>query len=65
MRTKKNTYNYRLLAIWEKKSEEEKVHDKEFEKKIKKNLDRVLERIRATEKNGMVYVNGFGRVKSF
>lgn len=65
MRTKKNSYSYRLLAIWEQKNEEEKVHDKEFEEKLKKKSEEILKRIRSTEKDWKVFVNGLGRVKSF
>lgn len=65
MRTKKNSYSYRLLAIWEQKNEEEKVHDKEFAKKLKKKSEEILKRIRSTEKDWKVFVNGLGRVKSF
>ena len=65
MRTNKKKYSYRLLAIWEQKNEEEKIHDKEFEKKLKKKSEEILKRIRSTEKNWKVFVNGLGRVKSF
>jgi len=58
-------YNYRLLSIGEKKTEEEKKIDKEREKNLKKKMSKVLERIRKTEINGKVYVDGLGRVKSF
>ena len=65
MRTKKNTYSYRLLAIWEQKNEEEKMHDEEFKEKLKKKSEEILKRIRGTEKNWKVFVNGLGRVKLF
>ena len=65
MRTKKNTYSYRLLAIWEQKNEEEKMHDEEFKEKLKQKSEEILKRIRGTEKNWKVFVNGLGRVKSF
>ena len=58
-------YNYRLLSIGEIKTEEEKKIDKEREKNLKKKMSKVLERIRKTEINGKVYVDGLGRVKSF
>ena len=58
-------YNYRLLSIGEKKTEEEKKIDEEREKNLKKKMSKVLERIRKTEVNGKVYVDGLGRVKSF
>lgn len=58
-------YNYRLLSIGEIKTEEEKKIDKEREKNLKKKMSKVLERIRKTEVNGKVYVDGLGRVKSF
>lgn len=58
-------YNYRLLSIGEIKTEEEKKIDKEREKNLKKKMSKVLERIRKTEINGKVYVEGLGRVKSF
>lgn len=58
-------YNYRLLSIGEIKTEEEKKIDKEREKNLKKKMSKVLERIRKTEVNGKVYVEGLGRVKSF
>lgn len=58
-------YNYRLLSIGEIKTEEEKKIDKEREKNLKKKMSKVLERIRKTEVNGKIYVEGLGRVKSF
>ena len=58
-------YNYRLLSIGEKKTEEEKKIDEEREKNLKKRMSKVLDRIRKTEVNGKVYVEGLGRVKSF
>ena len=58
-------YNYRLLSIGEIKTEEEKKIDKEREKNLKKKMSKVLDRIRKTEINGKVYVDGLGRVKSF
>ena len=58
-------YNYRLLSIGEIKTEEEKKIDKEREKNLKKKMSKVLERIRKTEVNGKVYIDGLGRVKSF
>lgn len=58
-------YSYRILNIWEQKSEEEKEMDREFEKRYKKNQERVLERIRSTEVNGKVYVSGLGWVNRF
>lgn len=58
-------YNYRLLNIGEKKTEEEKKIDKEREKNLEKKMSKVLERIRKTEVNGKVFVEWLGRVKSF
>lgn len=59
------TYNFRLLNIWEEYTEEEKEHLEELKKKQEKKNEKVLERIRKTEKDWKVFIEWLWRVKAF
>lgn len=58
-------YSYRLLAIWEQKTEEEKEHDREFLKKVNEKIEKVKERILKTERDWKVHIEGLGWVEKF
>lgn len=58
-------YRFRLLNIWEKYNEQELEQLKEFDEKRKERNDKILERIRKTEKDWKMFVEWLGRVNSF
>lgn len=59
------TYKFRLLNIGEEYTEEEKEHLEELKKKQEKKNEKVLERIRKTEKDWKVFIEWLWRVKAF
>jgi hypothetical protein len=58
-------YRFRLLNVWEKYTEEEKEYLEETAKKDKEKQNKILERIRKTEKDWKVFVEWLGWVKAF
>lgn len=58
-------YSFRLLNIWEQYTKEEKKHLEKLSKKNEKKQNKILERIRKTEKEWKVFVEWLGRVKAF
>lgn len=58
-------YSFRLLGIWEEYTKEEKKHLEKVAKKEEKKQNKILERIRKTEKDWKVFVEWLGRVKAF
>lgn len=59
------TYRFRLLNIGEEYSEEEKKHLEEMKKKEEKKQNKILERIRKTEREWKVFIEWLWRVKAF
>lgn len=58
-------YSFRLLNVWEKYNEQELEQLKEFDKKREEKNEKILERIRKTEKDWKVFVEWLGWVESF
>lgn len=58
-------YSFRLLGINEKYNEQELKQLKEFDEKRKEKNEKILERIRKTEKDWKVFVEWLGWVESF
>lgn len=58
-------YSFRLLNVWEQYNEQELEQLKKFDGKRNEKNEKILERIRKTEKDWKVFVEWLGRVNSF